>query len=79
MTTNTTDRKALAQALAAELGTEVRYLGVPSCAYQVGEYTIQKDGTIEGNLEAIHDFLIRLEELHIPIQHTAPAPQPLKA
>ena len=59
MTTNTSDRKALAQALAAELGTEVRYLGVPSCAYQAGNYTIRKDGTIEGNLEAIHDFLIR--------------------
>ena len=59
MTTTTTDRKALAQALAAELGTEARYLGVPSCAYQVGDYTIRKDGTIDGNLEAIHDFLIR--------------------
>ena len=59
MTTTTTDRKALAQALSAELGTEVRYLGVPSCAYQVGDYTIRKDGTIEGDLEAIHDFLIR--------------------
>ena len=59
MTTNTTDRKALAQALAAELGTEARYLGVPSCAYQVGDYTIRKDGSIEGDLEAIHDFLIR--------------------
>ena len=59
MTTITTDRKALAQALAAELGTEKRYLGVPSCAYQVGDYLIRKDGTIEGDLEAIHDFLIR--------------------
>ena len=59
MTTNTTDRKALARALAAELGTEARYLGVPSCAYQAGEYIIRKDGTIEGDLEAIHDFLIR--------------------
>ena len=59
MTTNTTDRKALAQALAAELGTEARYLGVPSCAYQVGDYTIKKDGSIDGDLEAIRDFLIR--------------------
>ena len=59
MTTTTTDRKALAQALAAELGTEARYMGVPSCAYQVGDYTIRKDGSIEGDLEAIHAFLIR--------------------
>ena len=59
MNTNTTDRKSLAQALATELGTEARYLGVPSCAYRVGDYTIRKDGTVEGDLEAIHDFLIR--------------------
>ena len=57
--TNTVDRKALAQALAAELGTEARYLGVPSCAYQVGDYTVNRDGSIDGDLEAIHDFLVR--------------------
>ena len=78
MTTNTTDRKALAQALAAELGTEVRYLGVPSCAYQVGDYTIRKDGSIEGDLEAIHDFLIRQGLIQDePVKATAdPAPAP---
>ena len=57
MTTSTIDRKALAQALAAHLGTEARYLGVPSCAYRVGDYTINKNGFIEGDLEAIRDFL----------------------
>ena len=78
MTTITTDRKALAQALAAELGTEVRYLGVPSCAYQVGDYTIRKDGSIEGDLEAIHDFLIRQGLIQDePVKTTAdPAPAP---
>ena len=78
MTTITTDRKALAQALAAELGTEVRYLGVPSCAYQVGDYTIRKDGSIEGDLEAIHDFLIRQGLIQDePVETTAdPAPAP---
>lgn len=65
MNTNTTDRKALAQALAVELGTDVRYLGVPSCAYQVGGYTIKKDGAIDGDLEAIRDFLIRHNYFHI--------------
>ena len=59
MNTNTVDRKALAQALAVELGTEPRYLGVPSCTYRVGGYTINRDGTIDGDLEAIRDFLIR--------------------
>ena len=64
MTTNTTDRKALAQALAAYLGTEARYLGVPSCAYQVGDYTINKNGFIEGDLEAIRDFLTGQRTAH---------------
>ena len=57
MTMNTSDRKALAHALAAHLDTEARYLGVPSCAYRVGDYIINKNGFIEGNLEAIRGFL----------------------
>ena len=69
MTTNTTnantDRKALAKELAAEIGAEVKYLGVPSCAYQVGPYTINKDASIAGgNLEAIRPFLIRHDYIH---------------
>ena len=64
MTTSTIDRKTLAQALAEELGTEARYLGVPSCAYRVGDYTINRDGSIDGDLEAIRDFLIRHGIIH---------------
>ena len=56
--TRTDDRKAMAKALAAELGTEAKYLGMPSCAYQVGPYTIRRDGSIEGeDFEAIRSFL----------------------
>lgn len=56
--TRTDDRKAMAKALAAELGTEAKYLGMPSCAYQVGPYTVHKDGSIEGeDFGAIRDFL----------------------
>lgn len=59
------DRKALAKELAQEIGAEVKYLGVPSCAYQVGPYTINKDASIAGdNLEAIRDFLIRHDYIH---------------
>ena len=54
-----TNRKQLATELGQELGLEVKYLGVPSCAYQVGDYTINRDGSIDGDLEAIHDFLVR--------------------
>lgn len=59
------NRRVLAQELAAEIGAEVRYLGVPSCAYQVGPYTINRDASIDGDdLEAIRDFLIRHDYIH---------------
>ena len=29
-----------------ELGIKAKYMGVPSCAYQVGDYRIEKDGTL---------------------------------
>ena len=41
----------------AEIDYEVQYLGVPSCAYRVGGYTINRDGTIDGDLEAINSRL----------------------
>ena len=58
--TRTSDRKALAKAIALELGTEARYLGTPSYAYQVGEYTIDRDGNIQGeDFGALEAFLRR--------------------
>ena len=39
-------RKAMVGAISNELGIKAKYLGVPSCAYQVGEYRIEKDGTL---------------------------------
>ena len=40
------DRKRLAQAVAQILESEAKYLGVPSCAYQVDNFTIIKDGIL---------------------------------
>ena len=58
ITTNTTDRKALAKALADELGTTPKYIGPPAFVYQVGDYTVNRDGDIEGeDFEALRDFL----------------------
>lgn len=58
--TATADRKAMAKAIAAHLGTETKYLGMPTCAYQAGPYTINRDGSIEGeDFEAIRDFLVQ--------------------
>ena len=58
--TRTDDRKTMAKALAAHLGTEARYQGMPSCAYRVGDFTVNRDGSIDGDdFEAIRGFLIR--------------------
>lgn len=40
------ERKRLADCIAGFLGCEKKYLGVPSCAYQVGCMEVSKDGTI---------------------------------
>ena len=40
------DRKRLVQSIAEILESDAKYLGVPSCAYQVGNYTISKDGIL---------------------------------
>jgi len=70
--TNTTDRKALAKALAEELGTTAKYTGVPYCNYMVGSYTVDRDGNIEGDdFGPIRDFLQRIG--CFPEEETEPA------
>ena len=57
--TNTNDRKALANAIAAVLGATVRYTGVPACSYVVGDYTVDRQGNIIGeDFTPLHDFLV---------------------
>lgn len=41
------ERRRLADYIAGFLGCEKKYLGVPSCAYQVGYIMIKKDGAID--------------------------------
>ena len=36
----------MVEAISKELGIKAKYLRVPSCAYQVGDYRIEKDGTL---------------------------------
>ena len=58
ISTNTTDRKAMAKAMAEHLGTTAKYMGVPSCGYQVGDYIVDKEGNIHGDdFEPLRDFL----------------------
>ena len=60
ITTNTTDRKALVKAIAEELGTASTYLRAPTYAYQIGDFTVDRDGNIIGeDFGALQDFLRR--------------------
>lgn len=40
-------RKAMVKAIEQELGCKAKYLRVPSCAYEVGNYTVGKNGELE--------------------------------
>lgn len=40
-------RKAMVKAIEEELRTKATYLGVPSCAYSVGDYTVGRNGELE--------------------------------
>ena len=57
--TQTKNRKALAQAIAAELGIDYRYMGVPSCNYNIGDFTIDREGNVIGeDFTALQSFLL---------------------
>lgn len=43
------DRKKLANLIGEHIGQKPKYLGVPSCAYQIGEYNLSKEGTLSWN------------------------------
>ena len=43
------ERKALAQKIGELIGAEVKYLGVPSCAYQIGNFNLSKDAVLTCN------------------------------
>lgn len=81
LTTNMTDRKAMAKAMAEHLGTTAKYMGPPTFGYQVGDYIVDRDGNIEGeNFEALRDFLQTLgcfpeEETEPAGEQTEPEPE----
>ena len=49
--TVSSDRKAMAKAIAEYSGKELRYMGPPSFAYAVGPYLIDRDGVITSETE----------------------------
>lgn len=47
-------RRKMVKAIEQELGVKAAYLGVPSCAYKVGIFTVEKDGTLSwGDMEDV--------------------------
>ena len=61
------DRKRLVQAIAQILESDAKYLGVPSCAYQVDNFTISKDGILslddQTKIDEAEQLIERLSEM----------------
>ncbi len=50
-------RKAMVKAIEKEIGGKAKYLGVPSCAYEIGNITIGKNGEFEfGDFDDIDEI-----------------------
>lgn len=77
-----TRRKSLVSAVSEELNAPVKYLGAPTFAYQVGCYSIDKNGTLKGDddpglvadLQGLHGFIAAGEEYDTPIPEAKPVP-----
>ena len=54
------ERKRLVQTIARWLGCEAKYLGVPSCAYRVDYFTIEKNGSLTFDDGADSEVIERL-------------------
>ena len=54
------ERKRLVQVIAQWLGCDAKYLGVPSCAYRVDYFTIEKDGSLTFDDSADSEVVERL-------------------
>ena len=54
------ERKRLVQTIAQWLGCEAKYLGVPSCAYQVDCFTIDRNGSLSFDYRADSEVNERL-------------------
>ena len=76
------DRKSLVAAISQELNAPSKYLGMPTAAYEVGGYNIDKTGTVTGeddrelvaNLCGLHNFKAVGEEYDSPLAEAEEAP-----
>lgn len=73
------DRKVLAARLEDLVGKKRMYTGVPRCAYQIGDYSVEKDGHIEVDEDKVSPDIIRtlldegMIEGEVPEEPAAPA------
>ena len=56
------ERKHLVQVIAASTGETSRYMGMPSMAYEIGPFTVTKDGTLEFSDSTDSDIVEKLYE-----------------
>ena len=54
------ERKRLVQTIARWLGCKAKYLGVPSCAYQMDYFTVEKNGNLSFDDSADSEVIERL-------------------
>mgnify|MGYP000867935200 CR=1 FL=1 len=90
-----TERKSLVAAISQELNTPAKYLGMPTTAFEVGGYRVDKVGTVTGpdnrdlvaDLQGLHSFTPVTEEYdgapdidqHHPGQYADPSVPPVEA
>lgn len=73
-------RKSLVEAISQELNTPSKYLGAPHFAYQVGDYIIDRDGTLTGDdnwelvadLQGLHDLIPTSADYSTPTLEETP-------
>lgn len=61
-------RKALAQKIGELTGSEVKYLGVPSCAYRIGEFILSKDAVLDCGDADTESLLAELDKAGYPAE-----------
>ena len=83
--TNPAERREMVQAISERLGSPAVYLRTPTCAYRIGDLTVERDGSIVSDddelLEALRPMLIErgwLTDAEASVAKTEPTEQDSK-
>lgn len=76
------ERKSLVAAISQELNATAKYLGMPTAAYEVGGFHIDKTGTVTGednrelvaDLQGLHNFKAVSAEYDTPLPESEEVP-----